>query len=77
VSKRRMKRPNALMHGGFSKFNILPGEDASEFDRLLADLVKEWAPQGPTEADAVLTLAKCIWRKARLQKFLELGCRIE
>jgi hypothetical protein len=66
----RVKRPNAQKHGVFGKVNILPGEDPREFAQLFAALVEEWAPDGPTEEDATLSLAKCMWRKARLQKFL-------
>jgi hypothetical protein len=67
----KMKRPNAQKHGAFAATTILPGEDPREFEELLSDLVEEWTPVGPTEEDAVLSLAKCIWRKRRVQKFLE------
>jgi hypothetical protein len=65
------KRPNALKHGAFAETAIVPGEDPREFDELLSALVEEWMPAGPTEEDAVLTIAKCIWRKRRVQKFIE------
>ena len=48
------------------EFAILPGEDAREFENLFGQL----APDGPVEEDLVLTLAKCIWRKRRYQRFL-------
>jgi hypothetical protein len=54
----------------FTPVAILPGEDPREFAALHSALVKEWAPIGPTEEDAVLSLAKGMWRKGRLQKFL-------
>ena len=63
------KRLNALKHGVFSPITILPGEDPREFSALHSETVKEWAPIGPTEEDAVLSIAKGIWRKRRLQKF--------
>ena len=50
---------------------ILPGEDPREFDELHSALIEEWAPAGPTEQDAVLTIAKCVWRKRPMQKFLD------
>jgi len=67
----KTKRPNAQKHGVFAAPTILPGEDPREFAELLSGLVEEWAPVGPTEEDAVLSLAKGIWRKCRVQKFLE------
>lgn len=63
-------RPNAVRHGAFAKATILPGEDPQEFQKLFFDLVKEWNPVGPVEQDAVLTIAKCLWRKGRVQQFI-------
>src|SRR6266540_3613454 len=58
---------NALKHGGYANLGVLPGEDPAEFDRFHQSLVDEFEPSGPTEDDVVLSLAKCLWRKARLQ----------
>jgi hypothetical protein len=69
---------HAVKHGAFAKTAILPGEDPIEFEELHSALIEEWAPVGPTEEDAVLSIAKGVWRKRRLQKFLhtEIGmCR--
>src|SRR5437588_1996895 len=66
---RPRKQPNALKHGVYTQVAILPGEDPRAFAALHSELVKEWTPCGPTEEDAVLTIAKGIWRKARIQKF--------
>jgi hypothetical protein len=78
---REKKRPiNALKHGAFAKAAILPGENQQEFDELHSALTDEWARCGPTEAEAVLSLAKCIWRKRRVQNFLRtqaLECRVD
>jgi hypothetical protein len=63
------KRFNALIHGGYASQVVLPGEDPREYLELCSDLVDEWQPVGPTEEDAVLTIAKAIWRKRRIQKF--------
>src|ERR1700733_14446000 len=71
----KWKRPNAQKHGIFSATAILPGEETREFEILQADLMKEWKPTGATEEDAVLSIAKAIWRKRRLQKFLEVQIR--
>jgi hypothetical protein len=62
---------NALKHGAFSRTLILPWESIAEFAELYNDLIAEWKPIGPSEQDAVLTIAKGIWRKRRMQAFLE------
>jgi hypothetical protein len=61
---------HTVKHGAFAKTAILPGEDRREFEELHSALVEEWTPVGPTEEDAVLSIAKGVWRKRRLQKFL-------
>ena len=40
------------------------------FTELHLDLVAEWKPVGRTEEDAVLSIAKGMWRKRRMQIFL-------
>jgi hypothetical protein len=62
-------RLNAMLHGGYCAQMILPGEDPVEYLELCDRLLGEWVPDGETELDAVLTIAKCIWRKDRVQKF--------
>ena len=64
-------RPNALQHGAWAQTAVLPGEDPREFDRLHRGLIKEWSPSGPAEGDAIFTLAKCIWRKRRIEHLRE------
>jgi hypothetical protein len=71
MSAGRIRLPNALKHGAFAKVAILPGEDPREFEDLHLGLINEWRPEGPTEEDAVLSIANGIWRKRRLQKFRE------
>jgi hypothetical protein len=71
MSRQKLKRPNAHKHGVFSATAILPGEDKREFEKLHAAVIKEWRPVGATEQDAVLSIAKAVWRKRRVQKFLE------
>jgi hypothetical protein len=70
-SHRAGKQGNALKHGVFAKIVILPWEDPEEFRILHTAVVAEWNPVGPTEEDAVFTIAKGIWRKRRMQLFLE------
>jgi hypothetical protein len=69
-----MRRPptlaNAFKHGVFTKMVLLPWEDPREFEKLYNALVEEWTPAGPTEHDAVLSIAKATWRKRRMQYFM-------
>jgi hypothetical protein len=51
------KRPNAQKHGIFAVNPTIPGEDVEEYAELCARLFDEWQPSGPTEIDAVLSLA--------------------
>ena len=62
----RTRALNALKHGVYSNLGILPNEDREEFDRLHQSLIVEFEPSGPTEKDAVLSLAKVMWRKSQL-----------
>jgi hypothetical protein len=61
---------NAITHGAFSSILILPWESIAEFAELYDELIAEWKPVGRTEQDAVLSIAKGIWRKRRMQAFL-------
>jgi broad specificity phosphatase PhoE len=58
-------RFNALRHGVLSRYTVLPWEDEAEYQSLLAALVAEHAPEGPTEEHLVEELAGIIWRKRR------------
>ena len=60
-------RFNALRHGVLSRYTVLPWEDAAEYRDLLASLVAEHAPRGPTEEHLVEELAGILWRKRRLR----------
>ncbi len=60
-------RFNALRHGILSQYTVLPWEDADEYRALVAALVAEHAPQGPTEEHLVEELAGILWRKRRLR----------
>jgi hypothetical protein len=63
----RATRLNALKHGVLSRYLILPWEDAAEYQALLAALVAEHAPEGPTEEHLIEELAGIIWRKRRVR----------
>jgi len=64
------KRPNAQKHGAFSVCPTIPGEDPREFQELHSALIDEWQPSGPSEEDAVFSLADLMWSKLRAQRFL-------
>ena len=76
MAQRRGRRLNAITHGAFSAPAFLPGEDQLRYASLYRDLLKEWQPDGPTEIDAVVTLATCMWRKRRVQSFLAAQIRL-
>jgi hypothetical protein len=60
-------RFNALRHGVLSRYTVLPWENADEYGALVAALVAEHRPQGPTEEHLVEELAGILWRKCRLR----------
>jgi hypothetical protein len=62
-----LTRFNALRHGLLSRYTILPWEDADEYASVLASLVAEHRPQGPTEEHLIEELAGVLWRKRRLR----------
>jgi hypothetical protein len=57
ISGTEITRFNALKHGVLSRYTMLPWEDADEYQVLVAALVAEHAPQGPTEEHLVEELA--------------------
>jgi hypothetical protein len=52
-------------------FLILEGESQDEFVDLLTNLSLKYSPCGPDQEDCVYTMAKCIARKRRSDKFLK------
>src|SRR6202521_3184114 len=60
-------RFNALRHGVLSRYTVLPWENADEYQALLAALVAEHSPHGPTEEHLVEEVAGILWRKRRLR----------
>ncbi len=59
---------NSLKHGLFAKTIVLPGESQEEFDALREGLIKEYAPDEPSEREMVNTLAETQWRLVRLRR---------
>jgi hypothetical protein len=62
-----LTRFSALHHGVLSRYTVLPWEDAGEYHTLVAALVAEHGPQGPTEEHLVEELVGILWRKRRLR----------
>ena len=57
---------NALKYGVRSKHLVLPWENKADYDALLAALIAEYNPVGPTEEFYVQEIATYIWRKGRI-----------
>jgi hypothetical protein len=55
--------PDRCLVCGDVRYTVLPWEDADEYQALVAALVAEHAPQGPTEEHLVEELAGILWRK--------------
>ena len=62
-----LTRFNAVRHGILSRHTVLPWESREEYESVLAALVAEHVPQGPTEEHLVEELAHIMWRKRRLR----------
>ena len=67
TSGTEVTRFNAFRHGVLSRYTVLPWEDADEYHALVAALVAEHVPQGPTEEHLVEEVAGILWRKRRLR----------
>ena len=67
VPSTELTRFNALRHGVLSRYTVLPWENADEYHAIVAALVAEHAPQGPTEEHLVEEIAGIMWRKRRLR----------
>src|SRR5271163_4446121 len=67
IAGTEITRFNALRQGVLSRYTVLPWEDAAEYRDLVAALVAEHAPRGPTEEHLVEELAGILWRKRRLR----------
>jgi hypothetical protein len=67
----RSRRPNALKHGIFSDAVVIPGEDSAEYKLLIAELMDEYKPAGPTLRNEVIELADLVWKRRRFKKFIQ------
>jgi len=67
LTGKRVGRPSAYKHGGFSKTVLFPWENADEFEALHRSLKAELDPQGALEEEAVYTILTSIWRKHRIR----------
>jgi len=67
----KYKRPNALKHGVYATAVLIPGENRKEFEDLLAELLDEYKPLGPSLRHAVHCLADSMWRLRRLKKSVQ------
>jgi len=59
-------RPAPARYGSPARMTVLPWEDAAEFEALLAELVEEHRPEGPTERHLVEEIASIMWRSRRV-----------
>lgn len=59
-------RYNAIKHGVLSTRVVLPHESKEEFSCLMAELIQEHIPAGPTELHLVEDLAAIMWTKRRI-----------
>ncbi len=75
MSNQQWKRPNALKHEVFAAAAIIPGEDRWEFEELHSSLIQEWQPDGPTEEDAVLDIAKWCGASVGCRGYLKFKCK--
>jgi len=71
VLSRKCKRANALKHGLFSGAVLIPGEDSGQYKQLLAELMDQYTPAGPTLREEVIELANLMWKRRRLRNFVQ------
>jgi hypothetical protein len=71
IRSAKYKRPNALKHGVYATPVLIPGENRKEFEELLAELLDEYKPLGPSLRHAVHCLADSMWRLRRLKKSVQ------
>jgi hypothetical protein len=61
-------RHNAIKHGPFAEALVILDENKEDFDELHQSCVKELKPSGRMEEEVVLTIAKYMWRKRRIER---------
>ena len=71
----KLGKQNALVHGVYSADIVLPWESAEDFECLHQELATEWVPEGRTEQETVLALARLHWLKHRLMRSTQMAFR--
>ncbi|HYZ87185.1 MAG TPA: hypothetical protein VE621_22400 [Bryobacteraceae bacterium] len=66
---KRRSSTNALRHGLYSNRVVLDHEHAEHFEKLRADLLRDWAPANAQESLLVEQIAQAAWR---LQRFMRI-----
>ena len=69
MARKKGGKNNATKHGAFARDAVLPGEDHKAIEKIHQGLIDEWTPTGPIEEEAVLSLAKHIMAKRRIDSF--------
>ena len=64
--KKKPKLSSALVTGIYARDLLLPGESKNEFIAVKNRLWAEFLPEGHSEEELVLNLAKLFWRRRRL-----------
>ncbi len=59
---------NAVKHGYYARDIVMPGEDGAQFERLLAGIETDWAPQSDAERELTDEIAAALWRRRRLRR---------
>ncbi|HEX7926637.1 MAG TPA: hypothetical protein VF678_03535 [bacterium] len=59
---------NAVRYGYCAADIVMPGEDRSAFDALLAEQRDTWSPSNPEQGRCVDELAAALWRRDRLRR---------
>lgn len=72
TGKSKKKPENALSHGLYASEIVLPWEDETHFLELLNEFRMEYQPDGPTEKELTLDLARLRWHKRRMMRSAQL-----
>jgi hypothetical protein len=65
----RSKLPNALKHGAYCESVLLPGESATDLEKLRQAITADLKPNGPLEEDIVQTITRLVWRKQNMATY--------
>ncbi|QIO98828.1 hypothetical protein [Bradyrhizobium symbiodeficiens] len=62
------RKPNAMKHGAFSAIDILPWENAEDFEKICTELADQYHSRGPLQEDCIRGIADLMWRKRRVRQ---------